>query len=206
MPLTTAGRNNLLTSGVVGSANFDHLSLHTADPVAGNEVAGGAPAYARQPIAWDAAAAGQTLITGAETFDVPAGTTVVFSGIFDTLTVGTLQAYSGVGTGLLDGVATVQASDDIIRSDAHGLVDTNRVHVWAVAGEALPTGLSAGVAYFVVTATTDTFQLSATLGGAAINLSADGELAFQQTKPETFGSQGTFTVPDDLGIFDLTFA
>jgi len=188
MPLTTAGRNNVLTSGVVGSANFDHLAMLN---LSGTEIAGGT--YARQPI-------------GAEVFNIPAGNTVGFSAIYDALTVGTQQAYAGIGTPLVHGVATAQQSDDVIRSDAHGLVDTDRVHVWAAGGGALPTGLSPLVAYFVVTGTTDTFQLSLTSGGAAINLTSDGELAFQQTRPETFGSDGTLTVPDDLGIFDLTFA
>jgi len=204
MPLTTAGRNNLLTGGVVGSVNFDHLSLHTADPTAGNEVAGGSPAYARQPITWDAAAGGQAVIADAETFNVPAGTTVVFAGWFDALTAGVLQGYSGIGTNLVDGVGSAESTDDTITSKGHGLVNGDRVHVWPVAGEGPPAGLSAGIAYFVVGATTDTFQVSLTSGGAAVDITADGELAFQQTRPETFGSQGTLTVPDGSGVIDAT--
>jgi hypothetical protein len=57
------------------------LALHTGDPGAANqadnEVAGGSPAYARQAIAWNAAAAGSMDdSTNGVVFDVPAATTV----------------------------------------------------------------------------------------------------------------------------------
>jgi hypothetical protein len=66
-----------------------HASLHTADPgtTGTSEVTGGT--YARKPITWGAPTNG--VITGSVTFDVPAGTTVTFAGLFNALTAGTFQ-------------------------------------------------------------------------------------------------------------------
>jgi hypothetical protein len=53
----------------------------------------------------------------------------------------------------------------------HGLLNDNRV---MFSGSGLPTELTAGVLYFVVTATTNTFQVSKTYGGSIITFAADG--------------------------------
>ncbi len=63
------------------------------------------------------------------------------------------------------------ASPAVVTWTAHGLLESQSV-VFSTTG-ALPTGLTPGVVYYVVGAsiTTDTFQVSATPGGAAINTS-----------------------------------
>jgi hypothetical protein len=61
------------------------------------------------------------------------------------------------------------ASPAVVSATAHGLVAGNTVRFTTTG--ALPTGLTAGTVYFVIKATADTFQVSATLGGAAINTS-----------------------------------
>ncbi len=71
-----------------------------------------------------------------------------------------------------------------------------------VGGAGLPTGLTEGTVYFVVSSATDTFKLSATSGGSAINITTDGQLFFVQLIPETFGAQGTYTIAD--GDLDVT--
>jgi hypothetical protein len=73
--------------------------------------------------------------------------------------------------------------------------------VFPVAGESLPTGLSAATLYFVVGATTDSFQLSLTSGGAAVDISALGDLGWAKTIPETFASAGNLTIA--IGAYDL---
>lgn len=75
--------NELATLGVF-------TSLHSADPgtTGASEVTGGAPAYARQGVAWDAAAAGAISLTGTELFDVPAST-VAFFGVWSAVSAGT---------------------------------------------------------------------------------------------------------------------
>ncbi|MGK2898600.1 MAG: hypothetical protein ACSLE9_07915 [Burkholderiaceae bacterium] len=52
------------------------LITHIGLANAGTELTGGSPAYARQAVAFGAAAAGVAAMTGTETFDVPAGSTV----------------------------------------------------------------------------------------------------------------------------------
>jgi hypothetical protein len=59
---------------------------------------------------------------------------------------------------------------------------------------ALPTGISEGTVYYIVGAATDTFQLSLTSGGAAIDITAVGSGYAQRIVEEAFGAQGTHTV------------
>lgn len=72
-----------------GQAGF--ASLHTADPGATgtNEVTGGAPAYARKAITWNAAATGNLDSSNQPVFDVPAGTTITHVGFWSLVTGGT---------------------------------------------------------------------------------------------------------------------
>lgn len=64
-------------------------------------------------------------------------------------------------------VTVTIASPGVVTWAAHGL--SNGALVRLDTFGALPTGLAAGTDYFVVNAATNTFQLSATSGGAAIN-------------------------------------
>jgi hypothetical protein len=73
-----------------------------------------------------------------------------------------------------------------------------------VFAESLPTGLTEGTVYFVVGATTDTFQVSATSGGSAVNITAIGDLFHQKVVPEVFGGQGQITVAIGALVLDLT--
>lgn len=60
------------------------------------------------------------------------------------------------------------ASPGVLTRTAHGYYNGMRLRIYALTGT-LPTGLTNGSQYYVVNATTDTFQLSATFGGTAIN-------------------------------------
>lgn len=68
---------------------------------------------------------------------------------------------------------TAEAATDLITSAAHGLINDSIIQV-SNSGGALPTGLAAATNYFVLEATTDTFKLSATEGGAVIDVSGAG--------------------------------
>lgn len=199
MPLSTAGKNRALDSlsGVASGSPITHASLHSDIPsdVGSNEISGGTPAYARIAIAFAAASGGTKDKDGTVvTFDVPAATTVTHIGFWTAVTVGTFMGYAPVNGGSLDGVATAKDTGDVATSHAHGLVNTNRVQLMQVAGEALPAGLLDTVLYFVVGVTADTFQLSLTSGGAAVAITGDGEFYFQKIVIEQFGSQGNLTV------------
>lgn len=58
------------------------------------------------------------------------------------------------------------ATPGVVTWNAHGLANDTAVMISTTG--ALPTGLAAGFPYYVVNATTNTFQLSLTVGGAAI--------------------------------------
>jgi hypothetical protein len=201
---TTA--NALLDSAVTNSISqgTPFLALHTGFPPTynpGNEVTGGAPAYARQACAFDAAASRIKSLTGTELFDIPAGTTVRCISLCNTASgASTLRAWSPAGASARRAIGVVAAdlAGNTIQSPAHGLVAGNSVLFWATVGAALPTGLSEDTEYFVIAAglTTDVFEVSTTLGGAAVDITAIGDGDVQKFTPEVFAGQGQYTVSD----------
>lgn len=72
------------------------------------------------------------------------------------------------------GNAAIAATDLITTSSAHGLVAGNRIKITSLTGGA---GLTAGNTYYVVApVTSTTFKLSATLNGAAIDITSDSSV------------------------------
>ena len=139
-------------------------SLHTDFPgsTGANEVSGGAPAYAKKAITINAASGGQRVLNAAVTFDVPA-CTVKWVGFYNGAT------YVGCAP---NGGATPKnfmaiASSDLVYSAGHGYSDTQKIVFF---NGTPPGGLTEGTTYFVRDATTDTFKVAATSGGAAIDL------------------------------------
>jgi hypothetical protein len=72
-----------------------------------------------------------------------------------------------LSTGDIDGTAAL--STDIITSTAHGLSEGDPVVFTVVVAP-----LVAGTTYYAKTVTVNTFKVSATVGGAAVDLTADG--------------------------------
>ena len=192
MPLTDAGRNNMLSGGL-GNA-ITHVSLHNGDPstTGANELTGGSPAYARKAVTWNAAATGLRDNSGALDFDVPA-TTVYHVGFWTAITSGTFLGWYPVG-GYVAQAATFVASTDTFTSFAHGYSNDMRVLVYDVGQAGVPTGYTEGTVYYVVGSATDTFQLSATQGGGAVNGTTDGEVVVQRCLPEVFAAQGVYSI------------
>jgi hypothetical protein len=80
------------------NAMLDHLagiavyvSAHSASgsTTGANELAGGAPAYARKSITWNSASGGALDSSNAPVFDIESGDTVAFVGLFSAVTSGT---------------------------------------------------------------------------------------------------------------------
>ncbi|MFM2078159.1 MAG: hypothetical protein RJA49_2049 [Actinomycetota bacterium] len=177
----------LLDSGVPTA--FSHASAVT--DLAGTEATG----VTRQATAWAAAASNNKATNAGLTIPVGAANNVIGVGLFDAATAGNLTGIAAIGTAAqLYGVGTVLASSDVITSNAHGLANADRIAVGAAANEALPTGLSATTLYFVVGSTTNTFQLSLTSGGAAVDVTTDGELFWMRTVVQAFTLSGNLTV------------
>lgn len=85
---------------------------------------------------------------------------------------------------------TVVAATDIFTATSHGLTNGSILFFQNVGG-ALPTGLSVNTPYYVITATTNTFQVSTTSGGTTVDITSTG------SGTNTF-SNG-FKVPDMRG-------
>lgn len=172
-----------------------HGSLHSAYSSTGtNELTGGSPAYARKALTW-AAASGRSKATSASAvFDIPAGSTVAWIGMWDAITAGDFKGMVPNGGGIPEAFTVPDHTNDTLEAPSHGFTDAQTVVVWAVPGVALPTGLAEGTIYHVRDATTDDLKLAASAGGAAINITAVGSGMLQRIVVETYGAQGTHTV------------
>lgn len=194
MPLTTTGKNNLLTNGLT---SYTHVGAYT--DIGTTEAAGGT--YARQAITWAAAGSGMRANNGALTIPIPASTTIQVVGVWDALTVGNSQGFWAIGS-TLRGAATITASTDTFADFAHGLTTDDRVFFTAVAGQALPTGLSATTLYFVRATglTASAFTVATTSGGAAVNVTTDGEVTWHKTVPQIYSLAGDLVLPTTTGL------
>lgn len=218
MPFNDTARNTLLDAlDESATAGVKFVGVHTlTDPgtattANAGEATGGTPAYARVAVTLGAAASGQKSNTGALAIDVPAGT-YAFLTLWNTVTGNAAGNYLGHipfgGASALKGFGTVDTTltTDTLFSRAHGMSNGDRIQLFNVFAETLPTGLTEGTVYFVVGAATDTFQVSLTSGGAAVDITAvgGGEFYWQRVIPETFASQGQVTVAASALILDAT--
>jgi surface protein len=69
------------------------------------------------------------------------------------------------------GAVTFTASTDLVSKTSHGYTNGMSITFNEITGT---TGINVDTSYYVIAATTDTFQLSLTLGGSAIDLVNDG--------------------------------
>jgi hypothetical protein len=217
MPFNQVAQNEALKSGTGGlSSGITHVGVFAASAEpgtgtnsTGTEATGGAPAYARQAVTWGTAASGLLTNSNSLTFDVPAGTYGYLS--YHNASAGNTNNYRGYGpmSGAtpLKGFGTVDTAGvtaNAIQSGGHGLANADRVTLYNVFAETLPAGLTEGTLYFVVGSATDTFQVSLTSGGAAIDITGVGELFFQRAVPEIFAAQGQVTVAVGQITLDAT--
>lgn len=63
------------------------------------------------------------------------------------------------------------ATNDTLYVPNLGFTNGQNVRIYA---QTVPSGLSGNTSYFVISATADSFQVSLTSGGAAVNITADG--------------------------------
>jgi hypothetical protein len=64
------------------------------------------------------------------------------------------------------------ATSDTCTSPSHGYEDNDMVYLLS-SGD-LPAGLSSAIPYYIINSTSDTFKLSLTSGGAAVNITDTG--------------------------------
>lgn len=222
MPLNSKGKNAALDAldetPAAPSTGIGWIGIGTlSDPGTGVnanavEASGGSPAYARKAVTWSAASAGQKTNSSSLAFDVPSGTFGYFL-LFDASTGNTGNYFGHIpfgGSSAIKGFASTDTNlaNDQFFSVAHGLSDGDRLQVFPVFSETLPTGtgIASGAILFVVNSATNTFKLSTTSGGSAIDVTAlgGGEFYFQRIVPETFNAQGQITVAAGALILDAT--
>lgn len=196
MPQLSDAAKNVALDAI--AAVYDTASLHTAYSATGaNEVTGGSPAYARKPITWNPASGGAIDADPIGPFDVPAGTTVAWLGLWDAPAGTNFGGMIPLGATTDPMPFTATDSGDLFTVDAHGFSNGQTVVFFDVgAASALPTGITEGTIYYVINVSGDTFQVSTTSGGSAVTLTSDGAGVVQKITPETFTGQGTHTVTD----------
>jgi hypothetical protein len=214
VPLNNTAIHAALDALDESATQVTHVGIHTlTDPGTGTnalsgEATGGSPAYARQAATWGAAASLVKSNTNTFTWDVPAGTYAFFT--LWNASSGNTSNYRGYipfgGASAIKGFFSVDTNlaNDQFLSPAHGMSNGDRVMLFDVFGAALPTGVSEGTIYFVVNVATDTFKVSLTSGGAAVDLTVvgGGEGFFQRVIPEVFGAQGQITAAAAALVLD----
>src|SRR6185295_6116788 len=167
MPFNDASKNVMLDALDESATQITHVGVNTlvtAPPTdttpgtgtnaAATEATGGTPAYARQAVTWAAAASGIKQNSGALTFDVPAGTYGFF--LYFNASTGNTSNYRGYapfgGATALKGFASTDPTltNDTFFSVAHGMSDGDRVQLFNVFAETIPSGITEGTVYFVV--------------------------------------------------------
>jgi hypothetical protein len=198
MPIFSATARNRMLDAMDESVTtgIGTLSVHTAYSATGtNEATGGSPAYARKAVVWAAASGGSKAQTGSVTFDLAAGT-YGWIGFWSTEATPVFLGMVPNGGGAanpLKPFSVVDTTADTYNSAGHGYANGDSVVVWA-GQNTLPAPLAEGTVYFVINTATNTFQLSATSGGAAINITAAGQGHVQKIVQETFAAQGQLQV------------
>ena len=183
-------------NAMLGADPSAYLSLHTAWSATGaSEVTGGSPAYARKAASWGSASGGSRALSSAVTLDMPgnAVTPVValYVGRWDAITSGNFLGMSPLGGS--EKKFSVDLTAETVIEPGHGRVNGSQV---VFIGGTAPGGLTAGTSYFVVSTATDTYQVAATSGGSAINLTAHptAGCVVSTIVPQSFTSQGTLQI------------
>lgn len=102
------------------------------------------------------------------------GSVAVFAGTSDRLWLANNTDYSWTPVSKVATVTISAASPGVITLTAHGFAENDPV-VFSNSGGALPVAITAGTVYYVKTVLdADTFTISATAGGAAINTASTG--------------------------------
>lgn len=192
MPFSTYASDYMLGQW---SANHGlYAAMHTAySATGGNEVTGGT--YARVAITWGAPASEVVSLSGTPySLNVPASTTVEYVGYWDALTGGNFQGMEPLGGAAAFGFSAPSGTGVLLAPGSATYAANQQVVVFAPGGSVLPGGLVAGTIYYVKSPSTDSFSLSATSGGSAITLTADGSGIVQAITPEVFASAGVYSL------------
>ena len=99
-------------------------------------------------------------------------------------------SYSDVDLANTNAPVTFQDTTNTVTRTSHGYVDGDKVSFYNIV---TTTGLSEATPYYVISATSGTFQVSLTLGGSALNLTSDGSatlLPYKQAIVQVYPQAG----------------
>jgi hypothetical protein len=191
MPLPTGTKNNLLN----GQA-FDAMSLHSGFPgvTGANELFGGG--YARQAVVINPPSGGQRLLNAGVSWSVPI-CVVSWLGLWNAGVF--LWPIPNGGATPKNFIAL--ATTDTFYAPGHAYPDGQKIAFFGVP----PTGITEGTTAFIRDSTTDTFKVSATLGGSAIDITGNASagcwvVAITEDNYAAPGTHsltaGSITIPD----------
>jgi hypothetical protein len=180
-----------------------HVALHTAYSESGaNELAS---PYARSVITWGTPASGLLDYTGTPpAWTVPASTGLVpwVSG-WNSATIGGGTIYFMVPLGGESiQPCSVETNTDGSANDifckGHNLPTGKPVVFWPSSGFALPSGITKGNVYYVITSglATNSLRVSTALNGTAVDIADTGapwNFCLQAFNPESYSAQGTLS-------------
>lgn len=179
-----ASTKNAMLDGVT----LDQASLHSAFPgtTGANEISGGS--YARQTIVVNASSGGIRALNASVAFSVPAST-VRWVGFWDSTTFRGCAPNGGA----VPKNFMALASNDTVYCAAHGYSDGQKVVFYQGTP---PGGLTEGTVYFVRDAATDSFKVTASLAGVAIDLTSAASFGCVvcAITEDTYASSGTHTL------------
>lgn len=179
----------LMTAGAATRPTSWFIGLHTADPGEDGttgEVSTSGTGYARVSATFATPSGGSTATSNSQTF-TDTGTDwglIGWISIWTAVSGGSCLWKGPLGQAPMPFTATTA---DVITSPAHGFTNGQRVVFYAGNGGVLPTGITAGTLYYVISATTDTFQISTTSGGSAVDITASGDGIVQRSIPKQIG-------------------
>ncbi len=187
-PISPREMFNLGLSNSVGSSNLT-LALKQTDGSTDPSSGGSAVKVAMRSNTATSGALNERSITAALSLVITSGTTLgTVNSVAKNLWIYLIDS-DGAGTMKL-GASTFQYDEDdlqttvaesfsatatnaspcVFTASAHGLINQNKIRITGTP----PTGFSTGTDYYLVNKATNTFQLSATPGGTAINSSSTG--------------------------------
>lgn len=190
--LTDASVNAMLDALFPTGTGTDrcYLSAHTDYSATGSNLHGSKSAGA-----WAAASSRQKAITAAIDISITATATIKWIGYWGGTAGDTFRGMSpNASTG--DKTFQVDLANNRIYCEGHGWSADQKI---TFHGGTPPTGLTAGVTYFVKTVTAsdpDYFDVAATVGGAAIDITgqAAAGCVVSNITEETYSSNGTHRV------------
>jgi hypothetical protein len=121
--------------------------------------------------------------------------------IWDASTSGNMLARAWLGSDA--GKIFTATAADVVTVPGHSLVVNDMVAVIAVPGATLPTGAAEGTIYFVKTVSGNDITLSATLGGATLDLTAAGAGLIKKVIPKTVLNGETLSFPANSVVITL---